>query len=84
MHELDKEAADKNTEGLTDDQDVDLNSYTDTPKEYSYVNDLAGIDPADSKQMLKVGVDTAGKEKEATFIKKKNTGKKREDKKRRR
>ncbi|MDL1977672.1 MAG: SufD family Fe-S cluster assembly protein [Deltaproteobacteria bacterium] len=70
MHELDKEAANKKTEGLTDDQDVDLNSYTDTLKEYSYVNDLAGIDPADSKQMLKVGVDTAGNDRVATFIQK--------------
>jgi Fe-S cluster assembly scaffold protein SufB len=70
MHELDEKAPDTKTEKLGSDRDVDLEQYTGRSEAYSYVDDLAEIEATDTKQMLKVGVDTGEKERVGTFIQK--------------
>ncbi|MBW2645476.1 MAG: SufD family Fe-S cluster assembly protein [Deltaproteobacteria bacterium] len=70
MHKLDKKATNIPIEAPTFNQDVDLKRYSDRLEEHSYVDDLAEINTADTEQMLKVGVDTRGKDRAGTFIQK--------------
>ena len=70
MHELDEKAADTKTKKLDSGWDVDLERYTDRLEAHPYIDDLAEIEAADTAQMLKVGVDTAEKERVGTFIQK--------------